>query len=419
MGMTAPELTREERSLLDGDAGLGYQRAMQVIVALAEALGAPRLIEVTGAHIDGCLYHGGVSLDYVRWLSADAARVRVPTSLNVAAHDLLRPDAFQGDPATREASRELAEAYVALGCRPTFTCAPYHAGVRPAFGEQVAWAESNAIVFANSVLGARTDRYGDFTDLAAALTGRVPCRGLHADEGRVPSVVVGLSGRVLDALTDGSMFAVLGFVVGGRVGGRVPLLVGRPGRVTEDDLKAFGAGAATAGDVGLFHWVDVTPEAGWAWARIEGRPVERIELDVGDLGEALEALGERVAGPIDAVAVGTPHLSIDGVATLRELVAEVPGPLAVELVASTSRAVLEEVRARGWEGALGQVGVRFVTDTCSYVSPVLARPAGVTMTDSAKWAFYAPTNIGARVAFGTLRECVASARAGHVVRVRA
>ncbi|MET0772985.1 MAG: aconitase X, partial [Candidatus Limnocylindrales bacterium] len=166
--MTGLELAGVERSMLDGELGLGTQRAMGVIVALAEALGAPRLIEVSGAHIDGCLYHGEVSLDYVRWLAEDGARVRVPTSLNVTAHDLVRPDTYRGDPDIRDASTQLADAYVALGCMPTFTCAPYHAGVRPAFGEQVAWAESNAIVFANSVLGARTDRYGDFTDLAAA-----------------------------------------------------------------------------------------------------------------------------------------------------------------------------------------------------------------------------------------------------------
>ena len=123
-------------------------------------------------------------------------------------------------------------------------------------------------------------------------------------------------------------------------------------------------------------------------------------------------------GPIDAVALGTPHLSVEGVAELRTLLAEAPDPLVVELVASTSRRVLEVVRTRGWDRDLERAGVRFVTDTCTYLSPVLARPDGVTMTDSAKWAFYAPTNLGARVAYGTLRECVASARAGRVVRVR-
>lgn len=413
---TMVELTGVERSMLEGDLGRGTQRAMEVVVALAEALGAPRLIEVSGAHIDGCLYHGQVSLDYVRWLAEDGARVRVPTSLNVTAHDLARPDTFKGDPVIRDASRELADAYVALGCLPTFTCAPYHAGVRPAFGEQVAWAESNAIVFANSVLGARTERYGDFTDLAAAITGRVPWRGLHTDEGRLPTLVVELSERVGGTLTDESAFGVLGFAVGARAGGRVPLLTGRPDEVLEDDLKALGAGAATSGDVGLFHWLEVTPEA--AWAAAEAGAVERMTIDIEAIEEARTTLGARVGGPIDAVAVGTPHLSIEGIAELRRLLAGESGPLAVELVASTSRRVLEEVRARGWDRELERAGVRFVTDTCTYLSPVLAHPDGVTMTDSAKWAFYAPTNLGARVAYGTLRECIASARAGRVVRVR-
>jgi hypothetical protein len=283
-------------------------------------------------------------------------------------------------------------------------------------GEQVAWAESNAIVFANSVLGARTERYGDFTDLAAAITGRVPWRGLHTDEGRLPALVVELSPEVVRTLTDESVFGVLGFAVGARVSGRVPLLTGRPERVSEDDLKAFGAGAATSGDVALFHWLEVTPEASWAHEATGA--VERMALDIDALEEARVTLGGLVEGPIDAVAVGTPHLSIEGVEELRSLLADAPGPLAVELVASTSRRVFQEARTRGWDRELERAGVRFVTDTCTYLSPVLARPDGVTMTDSAKWAFYAPTNLGARVTYGSLRECIASARAGRVVRIR-
>ena len=125
------------------------------------------------------------------------------------------------------------------------------------------------------------------------------------------------------------------------------------------------------------------------------------------------------AAPFDQIGLLRRPLRRDEDAFARDLLRAVGWlPLAVELVASTSRAVLEEVRVRGWDRALERVGVRFVTDTCSYVSPVLAHPDGVTMTDSAKWAFYAPTNIDARVAFGSLRECVLSARAGHVVRLR-
>jgi predicted aconitase len=196
----------------------------------------------------------------------------------------------------------------------------------------------------------------------------------------------------------------------------VPLLTGRPDVVSEDDLKAFGAGSATSGDVGLFHWLEVTPEAAWAMDAATGA-VERTTIELDALEEARTTLGGRVEGPIDAVAVGTPHLSMEGFEELRAVLADAPGPLAVELVASTSRRVLEDIAARGWDRELERAGIRFVTDTCTYLSPVLARPGGVTMTDSAKWAFYAPTNLGARVAYGTLRECVASARVGRVVRL--
>ena len=163
--------------MLAGEDGPAVSLAMRLVVAIAEALGAGRLIDITGAHIDGCLYHGPVGLAFAERLVEGGGQVRVPTTLNVVGLDLLHPDLVRLDPSTRDAARRLMTAYETLGCEPTWTCAPYQLPQRPAFGEQIAWGESNAIVFANSVLGARTERYGDFTDIAAALTGRVPAVG--------------------------------------------------------------------------------------------------------------------------------------------------------------------------------------------------------------------------------------------------
>jgi hypothetical protein len=145
---------------------------MEMQVAYGQAHGAPSFIDVVGAHVDGCLYHGAASLDFVRRLRDLGGRVRVPTTLNVGSMDLIHPELYRGDAATGRAGRDLMETHEALGCLPTFTCAPYQTMFRPRFGEQVAWGESNASVFANSVIGARTARYGDFTDLAAGMTGR-------------------------------------------------------------------------------------------------------------------------------------------------------------------------------------------------------------------------------------------------------
>src|SRR6266508_2019524 len=170
--------------MLAGTEGAASQFAMRVIVKLAELAGAAELISIASAHIDGCLFHGYAGLDFAERLVRGGAAVRVPTTLNVSSLDLLHPDRYRGDPETARAARRLMDAYVAMGCRETWTCAPYQLPVRPAFGEHVAWAESNAIVFVNSVLGARTGRYGDFVDICAAITGRVPNAGLHLSKRR-------------------------------------------------------------------------------------------------------------------------------------------------------------------------------------------------------------------------------------------
>src|ERR671923_1703381 len=182
------ELDDRDRAFLNGEQGEGTALAMRIVVALAEMTEAPRLRDVTRAHVDSCLYHGRSGLDFAERLVRGEARVAIPTTLNVSSLDLLHPDRVRLDAGTATAARRLMEAYEALGCRPTWTCAPYQLPDRPAFGEHVAWAESNAIVFANSVLGARTNRYGDFIDICAAITGRVPDAGLHTDDGRRASL---------------------------------------------------------------------------------------------------------------------------------------------------------------------------------------------------------------------------------------
>ncbi|MFM7719019.1 MAG: aconitase X, partial [Actinomycetota bacterium] len=188
--MSAPALSDRDRAVLGGADGEGAALAMRIVVGLARAMGAPRLLDVSAAHIDGCLYLGRAGLDLVERLASGGARVRVPTTLNVGSLDLLHPDRFRGDPETAALGRRLMDRYVELGASPTWTCAPYQLPERPGLGDQIAWAESNAIVFANSVLGARTNRYGDFIDVAAAVTGRVPDAGLHTDAGRRATLVV-------------------------------------------------------------------------------------------------------------------------------------------------------------------------------------------------------------------------------------
>jgi predicted aconitase len=398
---------------------------MRLVIRAAEALDAERLIPITRAHVDSCLYHGEATIDFVERLIAGEAHVSVPTTLNVGALDLLHPELWRGDPGVAERGRLLMGHYRRLGCQPTYTCAPYQLpAARPSLGEQVAWAESNAIVFCNSVLGARTERYGDFTDIACAITGRVPDAGLHRDEARRATLVLRVAEDVPRALLDDDGFyPVLGMVLGRRAGSRVAAIDGLPARLSEDRLKAVGAAAASSGAVAMFHAVGSTPEAPTLGEALGGRdPDEVAVVELDELRGARDELGtagRAPAGtPIGTVSLGTPHASIAELRTIeRELGGGRPAP-GVELLVSTARAILGEAEEEGLARRLRALGVEFLVDTCSYIAPVLRPSPLPAMTDSGKWAFYAPGNIGVEVVFGTLRECVRSAVEGRVWRDR-
>jgi hypothetical protein len=415
-------LDDRDRELLAGRDGDGAALAMRLVVRAAEALDAEGLIPITRAHVDSCLYHGQASLDFVRRLVLGGARVSVPTTLNVGAVDLLHPELWRGDEATAVHGRLLMEAYRALGCRPTFTCAPYQvADARPSLGEQVAWAESNAIAFCNSVLGARTERYGDFIDIACAITGRAPDAGLHRTDGRRAVLIVRLALDVPSALRDAdALYPVLGIVLGRRAGSRVAALDGLPPNLSEDRLKAICAAAASSGAVAMFHVVGSTPEAPTLAAALQDRePDEEIEVGLAELRAARDGLTSAAGAPgarIGAVSLGTPHASLAELRGIADELGDERVPSDVELLVSTGRDTLADAEAAGIAARLRDAGAELLVDTCSYLGPVL-RPSDLpTMTDSAKWAYYAPGNIGAKVVFGSRRECLRSAVAGRVWR---
>lgn len=388
--------------------------AMRVVVRLARAMDAPHLIDVSAAHIDGCLYLGRAALDFAGRLLDGGARVRVPTTLNVGSLDLLHPELFRGDPATAYSGRRLMDLYVGLGCSQTWTCAPYQLPVRPGLGDHIAWAESNAIAFANSVLGARTNRYGDFIDIAAAVTGRVPYAGLHTDAGRRATLVLRVTDVPEAALSDPLVGAALGIVLGEVAGTEVAAIVGMPADTPEDTLKAIAAAAASSGSVGMFHVVGCTPEAPTLDAVTAGRDLPEFTVGPERLRSALRALTTASGEALAAVSVGTPHFSFEEFASLVPLLTD--RPFAVPFYVSTGRGILDRVLAAGWGDALDAAGVTIVTDTCTYVTPILRQPLdGAVMTNSGKWAWYAPGNLGIEVAFGSLSDCVTSASRGRIV----
>lgn len=399
------QLTNQDRHLLKGEEGPGVALAMRILVRTAEAMGATHLLDIVSAHIDGCLYHGKAGLDFAEALVEGGASVRIPTTLNVTSLDLLHPELVNLEASTEAAARRLVAAYSALGARPTWTCAPYQLPQRPGQGDQIAWAESNAIVFANSVLGARTERYGDFLDICAAVTGRAPAVGLHLDESR--RATFALSVEAHSELFDQDWpFPLLGHVLGERAGGEVGAIIGLPPHTGEDRLKALGAAAASSGSVAMFHAVGLTPEAPDLDTATHGTSVDIHGITRDDLTAARAALTTSSGGTIDAVSLGTPHYSREEIETLAHRLQGLR--CSIPTFVNTGRDVLSSLSERA-KRTLDSSGVSIVTDTCTYITPILDETIRTVMTDSAKWAYYAPANLGVEVVFASLDECVAAA----------
>lgn len=408
-------LSEEESFALSQDAPPWLSMAMRIVVEAARLLGAKRLIPIASAHIDGCLYHGDAGVYFVEKLSSLGGKVCVPTSLNVGALDLIHPELVRTDPHVREMAERQMRAYVSLGCAATWTCAPYQAGYRPRLGEHVAWAESNAVAFANSVLGARTNRNGDLLDICCALTGRAPFYGLHEDDNRRATIRVDTSKISAALKNEDSFYPVLGAWLGAEAGAGVAVIDGLPDKINEDRLKALGAAAAATGAVGLFHIAGVTPEAPSVDAACGGVEPERTVVVTPDMIRAArDRLSTSAGDRLDCIALGSPHFSED---ECRTLLAELGNQRAnVPIYVCTRRDVLEQIDTNGTRASLELAGITFVVDTCVVVTPILKTGGGVMMTNSAKFAHYAPANTGYATIFGSLADCVASATSGKVVR---
>ena len=409
------KLSPDQTELIEGVHGDAAAMAMRILVDMAHVEGASEFVSVTSAHIDGCLYHGDTGCYYAEKLQAGGGRVRIPTSLNVGAMDLLRPDNVLLEGKSRDLAVRQMNAYVAMGCTPSWTCAPYQAGFRPGVGEQVAWAESNAVVFANSVLGARTNRYGDFLDICCALTGYAPYSGLHISENRVATVLVNTN-QVPDALKQrDDFYPVLGAWLGHEIGTEIAVIDGLPGDVDEDKLKALGAAAASTGAVGLFHAVGITPEAQTLGQALGGKTAKTtIDVSAETLLAEHRRMNSANGDQLDVVALGSPHFSLP---EFKSLLALLDGRQSqLPLYVCTGRHVLDQLDRHGWRTLLEAANVSLIADTCVVVTPVIEASGGVLMTNSGKFAHYSPALIGHEVVFGSLSECVESAVSGQVVR---
>lgn len=412
------ELSQAEKQILEGSQGEAAQLAMQIIVRMTEIAGAPRLIEISQAHIDACtmLTHSG--LRFIEMLAEKGGQVVVPTTTNPLPLDPVNYEHQGQEEEYLAMAKRSYQAYLSLGAKPTWTCAPYQEIEPPKVGEQVGWGESNAIVYVNSVFGARTERYPDYMDVCAALTGRVPASGLHLPQNRRGQVLFTMVGIAEETLRSDIFFVALGFLVGKLTADKIPVISGVPA-ATSDQLKILGAAAASSGSVGLFHLVGITPEAETLEVALQGgQPETQFLISQTEIDGALKELNQTAeeTGKLDVVVFGCPHFSLQEFDRFNALLAGLPdgAKFATRVFIEISPAYYQKLKSEGALARFLQAGGEFLVGSCLFHTPILTTPGLKIMTNSGKFAYYGPGELNARVAFGSLEACFRSAVAGTV-----
>ena len=406
---TALDLSDDDRAMLDGRDGIAVQQAMRIIAAMAAQQGAEKLIDVVQGHIDGCIYASPANLTFAEKMADMGAKVRVPTTMNAISVDRANwqaqgvPESF-GDPAAR-----LADAYVRMGCRATFTCSPYLLDSAPKSGEAIAWAESNAVIFANTVLGARTAKHPDFLDLCIALTGRAPLSGVYLDAPRKATRVIDVE---LPDNIDDAFWPLIGYLAGKAAPDRIPLLRGlASARPSRDDLKALCAAFGTTSASPMLHVEGVTPEAEGAAAK----DADRTTITRADMAAAWSLLND---GPeeVELVAIGSPHASLEECRALATAFDGRKRDSNVAVIVTAGRDAITAARDEGLLARLEESGIQVLPDLCwcSISEPVFPTKTRALMTNSGKYAHYGPGLSGRAVRFSNLADCVEAALTGRV-----
>ncbi|MBJ2149394.1 DUF521 domain-containing protein [Paracoccus sp. IB05] len=414
-GMTLPvasaagsalALTAADLAMLSGAEGEAVSQAMRILVAMAANQGATRLIDVTQGHIDGCIYASPANLTFAAKMAEMGARVRVPTTMNAISVDRENwraqgvPDLF-GAPAQR-----LADAYVAMGCRPSFTCAPYLLESAPAEGEAIGWSESNAVIFANSVLGARTAKHPDFLDLFIAMTGRAPLAGVCLDENRAAQRIIDVA-AIPDA--DDLFWPLLGWLAGRASPDRIPLLRG-VGAASREQLQALCAAFGTTSAAPMLHVEGVTPEA-----HLIAPDADNVRITRSDFARAWEELNQG-GEAIDLIAIGSPHASREECRAFAKALNG--GRVQVPTIITAGRQIIADLAGEGTLATLEAAGVQVLPDLCwcSISEPVFPPATRTLMTNSGKYAHYGPGLSGRQIRFDSLRTCAAAALTGHAAK---
>jgi predicted aconitase len=398
------DLTSEEQAMLAGEQGPATRKAMEILVALGTIYGADCMLPVTSVQVAGVSYDnlGEAGLHFLREMADGGGRARALTTLNPAGMDVENWRSLGISPEFAENQKRVIDAYARMNIITTCTCTPYLSGNLPHFGEHIAWAESSAVCYANSVLGARTNREGGPSALAAALTGRTPAYGLHLEENRKPGLTVQVDARLADAHHFGALGKAIGQKLEAAGEKTIPYILGVENASLEE-LKSFCAGLATYGGAGLFHMQGITPEAS-----LVVLPANRIEICQSHLDSEIASLNEAFSGEVDFVSLGCPHLSIKEIARLAELLQG--RSVAKEFWITTSRPVKHIADFMGYTQIIEESGAKFAVDTCCVVAPIQGR-FKVMATDSAKACYYAYAKNKFKTAFKSFEEVVEEALA--------
>ncbi|MEL7344622.1 MAG: aconitase family protein [Pseudomonadota bacterium] len=383
--------------------------ALDVVTTMAVALGAKRLVDVSRGHIDGCILAHDANLIFAERMADLGARVRIPTTINAISVDreTCGHQGFAGE--FKDKASRLADAYVKMGARPTFTCAPYLLADVPRLGERIGWSESNAVIFANSVLGARTSKLPDYLDLFVAMTGRAPDAGMYLTEKRRPSLIIDVQ---VPADHDDSLWPLIGWLAGRLAADRVPLLRGLEHLApTHTELRAMCAAFGTTSGSAMLHVAGVTPEA--ELAPLEGAPL--FQMTPSDFTKAWRALNTGPAS-VDLVAIGSPHASYEEVRQFADLLEGRSRDKDTNVIVTIGRHIQKQAQGAGLIDRLEASGVQIIPDMCwcSITEPVFPPDARNLMTNSGKYAHYAPGLSGRTVRFGSLRACADAAVSGTV-----
>lgn len=392
------QLTKEEQRMLDGEHGEAARQSMEILVALGKIYDAEKMIPVTSAQIAGVSYKtiGDAGLQYLQDLVDKGARVQIPSFLNPAGMDKEQWKQMKVPEAFAKKQIEVLDAYAAMGIIMTCTCTPYLVGIRPKLGEHIAWSESSAVAFANSVLGARTNREGGPSALAAAICGVTPEYGLHLNENRIAELVVDVQCEI-KTNTD---FGALGAIVGELAKNKNPAFIGIDEKIaSEDKLKSLGASMAASGSVALFYAKGVTPEY-----VVSNKP-EKITITDKEIKAAKEKLASAITGDKpDLITLGCPHASIQEIKEVADLVKG--KKLKCELWVCTARATKKVADSMGLTKIIEAAGGRIVADTCMVVCPLEEMGHKTTGANSGKAAKYLASLCRQKVVFKDLDELI-------------